>query len=170
MYPVPQFFEHQHLPTSCSQYQPQHCHQTCPQLHHHPSQQCYPQHVHFKATAPDLDPISTATREQTTMLSEIKAALVKIKEGITELSNSKIIKEKGVLDISNKVVDNPSTGNASNNEDTGSAPNTPPDTNCNPNNIEVIENDDSVASADFFVPEPSLNSFDPTCQLTQLMQ
>ena len=104
------------------------------------------------------------------MLSEIKAALVNIKEGIKELSNSKIIKEKGVLDISNKVVDNPSTGNPSNNEDTGSTPTTPPDTNGNPNNIEVIEHDDSVASADFFVPEPSLNSLDPTCQLTQLMQ
>ena len=162
--------QHQHLPTSCSQYQSQHCHQICPQLHHHPSQQCYPQHVHCKAPAPNPDPISTATREQTTMLSEIKAALVNIKEGIKELSNSKIIKEKGVLDISNKVVDNPSKGNPSNNEDTGSTPTTPPDTNGNPNNIEVIEHDDSVASADFFVPEPSLNSLDPTCQLTQLMQ
>ena len=115
------------------------------------------------------------THPQETILPEIKSLLNNIQDGIQRLSRNFDVsrtKHRHIPPSNSDVVPSASVTNIENNEEQDPILNTG---NANPNHIEtvveIIEhgNDDSIASTDYFVPEPNLNSIDQTIQQPLLM-
>ena len=135
----------QPLLTSCSL--PQSCQHVC---HHNLHQQPV---FHNSPEPPNT------TSQQDTFLPEIKSSLNKIQDGIIKLSrNFDNFRSKNKQDIDEAFANK--RGNYEDNPDYIEP------------TVEIIEHgfDDSIASPDYSVPEPSLNSINPTSRLPQSMQ
>ena len=136
---------------------PHHCH---PSAHHCHQQQ--PQHVR----QPTTDACGTASLEQVSLLNEIKSALRNIHEGIVSIAGNAVV--QNIPKDNDKAREAPSTKSVSEREPNQVSEKVDSNSNDdeeNPEHIDVVsveilnvtDSDDSVASADDFVPEiPSI--------------
>ena len=159
--------QHHRLLTSCSLSLP--CQHPCP--HHHQSHHC---HV-LPACQRTPEPVIATNHPQDTILPEIKSILNNIQDGIQRLScnfDDSRTRHGHITPSNSAVIPSASVINMESNEEQDAILNTG---TANPNHIETVveiiehENDDSIASTDYFVPEPNLNSIDQTIQQPLLM-
>ena len=159
--------QHHRLLTSCSLSLS--CQHPCP--HHHPSHHC---HV-LPACQRTPEPVIATNHPQDTILPEIKSILNNIQDGIQRLScnfDDSRTRHGHITPSNSAVKPSASVINMESNEEQDAILNTG---TANPNHIETVveiiehENDDSIASTDYFVPEPNLNSIDQTIQQPLLM-